>query len=61
MSDSASISSTSCSPEKKRKKGVINRHKYKQFVIREDKLHGRAHVNYAGKEVPPRKTGDDCK
>ena len=44
----------------KRKKGVINRSKYKSEVIKKAKIKGEAHINHVGKKVMARKTGINC-
>lgn len=45
----------------KRKKGVRNPNNYKQNAIRNAKVHGIEHINYANKLISARRTGEMCK
>lgn len=59
-SDSESSAIIDNKQQNKRKKGIINRSKYKSEVIKKAKVKGEAHINHVGKKVMARKTGMDC-
>lgn len=61
-SDSDSVTSSSgASPARKKKRGVVNKSKYKSEIIKSARVKGKAYLNWKGQSIPAAKPGNDCK